>query len=70
MIAPPVPDDGLSGRVQPGLLAARVGLRGHVPGGAVLTHHLLNTPEAHAEHVGNGALRAASPRAGAENLLT
>jgi hypothetical protein len=65
-----VPDDGVGGRVQAGLLAARVGLRGNVPGGAVLAQYLLNKRETHAEHVGNGALGAESLLAGAENLLT
>lgn len=70
MIAHQVPDDGMSGRVQSWLLAARIWLGGHAPGGAVWAPHLLHTLETHAEHVGHGALGAKSPLAGAENLLT
>jgi hypothetical protein len=70
MIAHQAWDDGMGGRVQAGFLAARVGLRGHVPGGAVLAQHLLDKRETYAEHVGNGALGAESPLPGAENLLT
>jgi hypothetical protein len=36
MIAHQALDDRMGGRVQVGFLAACVGLRGHVPGGAVL----------------------------------
>jgi hypothetical protein len=60
----------MSGRGQAWFLAARVWLRGNAPGGAVLAQHLLNKPETHTEHVGNGALGAQAPLAGAENFLT
>jgi hypothetical protein len=70
MIAHEALDDGMSGRVQTGFLAAGVGLRRNVPGGAVLTPHLLHKRETHAEYVSNKALGAESPLAGAEDLLT
>jgi hypothetical protein len=62
-------DDSMGGRVQAGFLAACVGLRGHVPGGAVLAQHLLDKRETDAAHVGNDALGAESPLPGVENLL-
>jgi hypothetical protein len=70
MIAYEALDDGMSGQVQAGFLAARLGLRRHVPGGAVLTPHLLHKRETHADYVGNKALGAESPLTGAEDLLT
>ena len=61
--------DSMGGRVQAGFLAAGVGLRGHVPRGAVLAPPLLDTRETDAEHVGQDALGAESPLPGAEKLL-
>jgi hypothetical protein len=62
-------DHGMSGGVEAGGLAPRVRLRGHVPGGAVLTQHLLDKGDTDAEHVGNGAWGTESPLPGAENAL-
>ena len=70
MIADQALDHGMSGCVEAGFLASRVGLRGNGPGGAVLTQHLLDKRETDAEHVGKGALGAESPLPSAENLLT
>ena len=70
MVAHQALDDSLSSRVQAGLLTTRVGLWGNVASGTVLAQHFLDKRETDAEHVGNGALRAESPLAGAENLLT
>jgi hypothetical protein len=63
------PEGDMRGRVQAGLLATCVGLRGNIPGGAVLAQHLLDKRDTHAESVGNEALGPESPLAGAEDLL-
>ena len=69
MIAHEVPDEGMRGRVQAWFVPACGWLRGKAPGGAVLAPHLLNEPEPHAIHVGNGTLGAQSPLASTANLL-
>jgi hypothetical protein len=47
-----------------------MGLWGNVASGTVLARHFLEEAETHAEHVGNGALRAEVPLAGTQDLLT
>ena len=66
MLAYQALEDGLSGRVQAGVLAARVGLRGNTARGTVLAQHFLHKPETHAEHVGLYCVgsRSAAPRRG------
>lgn len=70
MLAYQAMEDGLSGRVQAGVLTARVGLRGNTARGTVLAQHFFHKPETDAEHVGYPALGAEAPLPGVENLLT
>ncbi len=63
-------DDSLAGRIQTGLLTARMWLWGNITGGPVLAQHFLNKGATHPKHMGNGALGAEVPLPSTQDLLT
>jgi hypothetical protein len=63
-------DDGLAGRIQTGLLTARMRLWGNSAGSTVLAQHFLNKGTTHPKHMGNGALRTEALLTGPQDLLT
>jgi len=63
-------DDGLGGCVQARLLPTRMGSWRDIASSTKLAQHLLDEGETHAEHIGNGTLRAEVPFASMQNLLT
>ena len=63
-------DEGLPGRIQTGLLTARMWLWGKIAGGPVLAQHFLNKGTTHPKHMGHSALRAEVLLTGPQDLLT
>jgi hypothetical protein len=66
---PPL-DDRLGGYVQARLLPARIGRWRDVASGPIVAQPRLDEGATHAEPDGNGALRAAWPLTGTQDLLT